>query len=164
MAQTTSEDGIVTRETRADCSHKATHHFDSSTGGSIQHRIPSSRWATSDSMDVKTPKNAESRDSNRVRGSDIARKTHSHSKSMKMTKNDGALLQRRKCDGYFRDQSVFGDGISIEDTMSVMVKYKNRLQWPTRSMHSSMGRVQDRIQRNGEDSIQRRRTRIPDLV
>lgn len=29
-------------------------------------------------------------------------------------------------DGYIRDQSVFGDGISIEDTMSVMVRYKNR--------------------------------------
>jgi predicted dehydrogenase len=29
-------------------------------------------------------------------------------------------------DGYYRDQSVFGDGISIEDTMSVMVKYENK--------------------------------------
>jgi len=29
-------------------------------------------------------------------------------------------------DGYRRDQSVFGDGISIEDTMGVMVRYKNK--------------------------------------
>lgn len=29
-------------------------------------------------------------------------------------------------DGYRRDQSVFGDGISIEDTMSVTVRYRNR--------------------------------------
>lgn len=29
-------------------------------------------------------------------------------------------------DGYQRDQNVFGDNISIEDTMSVMVKYKNK--------------------------------------
>lgn len=29
-------------------------------------------------------------------------------------------------DGYLRDQSVFGDNISIEDTMTVMVKYKNK--------------------------------------
>ncbi|WP_059054042.1 Gfo/Idh/MocA family protein [Paenibacillus senegalimassiliensis] len=29
-------------------------------------------------------------------------------------------------DGYQRDQSVFGDGISIEDTMGVMVRYKNK--------------------------------------
>jgi predicted dehydrogenase len=28
-------------------------------------------------------------------------------------------------DGYLRDQSVFGNGISIEDTMGVMVRYKN---------------------------------------
>lgn len=28
-------------------------------------------------------------------------------------------------DGYQRDQSVFGDGISIEDTMGVIVRYKN---------------------------------------
>ena len=30
-----------------------------------------------------------------------------------------------KEDGYLRDQSVFGDGISIEDTMGVLVRYKN---------------------------------------
>lgn len=29
-------------------------------------------------------------------------------------------------DGYQRDQSVFGDGINIEDTMGVLVKYKNK--------------------------------------
>ncbi len=28
-------------------------------------------------------------------------------------------------DGYLRDQSVFGDGISIEDTMGVLVRYQN---------------------------------------
>ena len=30
-------------------------------------------------------------------------------------------LDAEKEDGYFRDQSVFGDGINIEDTMGVMV-------------------------------------------
>ena len=30
-------------------------------------------------------------------------------------------------DGYFRDQSVFGDGISIEDNMAVMVRYENNV-------------------------------------
>lgn len=29
-------------------------------------------------------------------------------------------------DGYQRDQSVFGDGINIEDTMGVIVRYKNK--------------------------------------
>jgi len=28
-------------------------------------------------------------------------------------------------DGYYRDQSVFGDGISIEDTMNLLVRYRN---------------------------------------
>ncbi len=31
-------------------------------------------------------------------------------------------------DNYFRDQSVFSDGITIEDTMSVLVKYQNQVQ------------------------------------
>ena len=34
-------------------------------------------------------------------------------------------LNAEKDDGYIRDQSVFGDGISIEDTMNVLVKYNN---------------------------------------
>jgi predicted dehydrogenase len=35
-------------------------------------------------------------------------------------------LEAEEHDGYLRDQNVFGDGISIEDTMAVMVKYSNR--------------------------------------
>ena len=35
-------------------------------------------------------------------------------------------LDAEKEDGYYRDQSVFGDGISIEDTMAVMVRYANK--------------------------------------
>jgi len=35
-------------------------------------------------------------------------------------------LQAEHEDGYIRDQSVFGHNISIEDTMSVMVRYGNR--------------------------------------
>ncbi|MBT2288695.1 Gfo/Idh/MocA family oxidoreductase [Paenibacillus albidus] len=35
-------------------------------------------------------------------------------------------LEAEAEDGYLRDQSVFGDNISIEDTMGVMVKYKNK--------------------------------------
>ncbi|NLF02524.1 MAG: Gfo/Idh/MocA family oxidoreductase [Anaerolineales bacterium] len=30
-------------------------------------------------------------------------------------------------DGYFRDQSVFGDGISIEDTMGLLVRYQSNV-------------------------------------
>lgn len=38
----------------------------------------------------------------------------------------GLYLNAEHEDGYYRDQSVFGDGISIEDTMGVMVRYKNK--------------------------------------
>ena len=44
--------------------------------------------------------------------------------------DDGGDLQNlyldaETADGYLRDQNVFGDGISIEDTMSVMVGYRS---------------------------------------
>jgi predicted dehydrogenase len=38
----------------------------------------------------------------------------------------GMYLDAEAEDGYQRDQSVFGDGINIEDTMGVMVRYKNK--------------------------------------
>jgi predicted dehydrogenase len=46
---------------------------------------------------------------------------------------DGGELQKLYLDaevedGYIRDQNVFGDGISIEDTMNVLVRYKNGAQ------------------------------------
>lgn len=37
-------------------------------------------------------------------------------------------LEAEGDDGYIRDQSVFGDGISIEDTMNVLVKYESGAQ------------------------------------
>ena len=48
--------------------------------------------------------------------------------ALDMSGNDnmkGLYLNAEHEDGYLRDQSVFGDGISIEDTMGVMVRYKN---------------------------------------
>lgn len=46
---------------------------------------------------------------------------------------DGGTLQKlyleaESEDGYLRDQNVFGDGISIEDTMNVLVRYRNGAQ------------------------------------
>jgi predicted dehydrogenase len=35
-------------------------------------------------------------------------------------------LENEEYDGYLRDQSVFGDGISIEDTMAVVVRYNTK--------------------------------------
>ena len=41
---------------------------------------------------------------------------------------ENLYLNAEKDDGYLRDQSVFGDNISIEDTMNVLVRYKNGAQ------------------------------------
>jgi Predicted dehydrogenases and related proteins len=38
----------------------------------------------------------------------------------------GLYWDAEKEDGYQRDQNVFGDGISIEDTMNVIVRYSNK--------------------------------------
>jgi predicted dehydrogenase len=46
--------------------------------------------------------------------------------ALDLAKNDGLremYLEAEREDGYRRDQSVFGDGISIEDDMAVLVKY-----------------------------------------
>lgn len=53
-----------------------------------------------------------------------------------------------KHDGYLRDQSVFGDGISIEDTMAVMVKY-NTGAFLTYSLNAYMPWEGFRIALNG---------------
>jgi len=41
---------------------------------------------------------------------------------------EGLYYNAEKCDHYLRDQNVFGDGISIEDTMNVLVRYRNGAQ------------------------------------
>lgn len=38
---------------------------------------------------------------------------------------EGLYYNAEKEDSYWRDQNVFGDGINIEDTMNVLVRYKN---------------------------------------
>ncbi len=41
---------------------------------------------------------------------------------------ENLYFKAEKVDGYLRDQNVFGDGISIEDTMNLAVRYKNGAQ------------------------------------
>lgn len=57
-------------------------------------------------------------------------------------------LEAEKDDGYIRDQSVFGDGISIEDTMGVMVRYENNAIM-TYSLNAYMPWEGFRVQFNG---------------
>ncbi len=57
-------------------------------------------------------------------------------------------LEAEVDDGYFRDQSVFGDGISIEDAMAVMVRYKNQA-FMTYSLNAYMPWEGFRVALNG---------------
>jgi len=41
---------------------------------------------------------------------------------------EGLYLEPSKEDAYWRDQNVFGDGISIEDTMNLVVRYRSGAQ------------------------------------
>lgn len=106
--------------------HKSTHHFDLVNFwlGSQ----PSTVFAMGGLM-FYGRENAENRGVTkfyqRAHGSELAKddpfaidmESNEHLKSL--------YLDAEKDDGYQRDQSVFGDGINIEDTMGVMVRYKS---------------------------------------
>lgn len=107
--------------------HKATHHFDLVNFwlGST----PKTVFAMGDLM-FYGKSNAEKRGMTdfyyRATGNKNARKDPF---ALDMGSNPslkGIYLDAEKEDGYLRDQSVFGDGISIEDTMGVMVRYENK--------------------------------------
>ncbi|MEW9698376.1 Gfo/Idh/MocA family oxidoreductase [Paenibacillus sp. SI8] len=80
--------------------------------------------------------------------------------ALHLDKNDhlkGLYLDAEHEDGYQRDQSVFGDGINIEDTMGVMVRYKNKailtyslnayMPWEGFNVHmnGSKGRIEMKV-------------------
>jgi predicted dehydrogenase len=106
--------------------HKSTHHFDL-VNFWLQTR-PLSVYAQGD-LKFYGKENAEKRGVtelyNRARGSEVAKRDPFalHLETIPTLK---ALYQDAEHeDGYYRDQSVFGDGISIEDTMNVLVRYRN---------------------------------------
>ena len=106
--------------------HKSTHHFDLINFW-LQTR-PATVYAQGD-LKFYGRENAESRGVDkfytRANGSEVAQgdpfalhlKDHEQLKAL--------YLDAEHEDAYYRDQSVFGDGISIEDTMNVLVRYKN---------------------------------------
>ncbi|ETS75217.1 hypothetical protein PFICI_13701 [Pestalotiopsis fici W106-1] len=106
--------------------HKSTHHFDL-VNFWLQTR-PQTVYAQGD-LKFYGRENAEARGVRdfytRAHGSDVARRDpfalhledHAQLKAM--------YLDAEHEDAYYRDQSVFGDGISIEDTMNLLVRYKN---------------------------------------
>ena len=108
--------------------HKATHHFDLVNWW--LDAAPELVYAQGD-LRFYGRENAEERGVevfyNRSRYSDAAA---ADPFALKVRDGDkrmhGLYYDAEAEDGYYRDQSVFGDGISIEDTMSVMVRYTNR--------------------------------------
>lgn len=109
--------------------HKATHHFDL-----VNWWLDSSPQLVFalGSLAFYGRANAESRGITKFydRGTD-----HPNAKSdpfaLSLTDKDalqGLYLDAAHEDGYRRDQSVFSDGISIEDTMNVLVRYRNGAQ------------------------------------
>ena len=109
--------------------HKATHHFDLVNGWIDSE--PVTVFAMGD-LKFYGKINAEKRGItefySRARGSEVAAKDPF---ALKVNEKDEALMglyyNAESEDGYYRDQSVFGDGISIEDNMGVMVRYKNNV-------------------------------------
>ncbi|NLB82104.1 MAG: Gfo/Idh/MocA family oxidoreductase [Clostridiaceae bacterium] len=106
--------------------HKSTHHFD--LVNFWLGTQPKTVYALGDLMfygRANAEKRGVTKFYNRAYGSENAKgdpfALHMEdSETMK-----GIYLDAEKEDGYIRDQSVFGDGISIEDVMGVLVKYKN---------------------------------------
>jgi len=106
--------------------HKSTHHFD--LVNFWLGTVPKTVFAQGDLM-FYGRENAEERGITkfyaRAHGSENA---IGDPFALKMEGNEqleNLYLNAEKDDGYIRDQSVFGDGISIEDTMGVLVRYKN---------------------------------------
>ncbi|KAL4874901.1 hypothetical protein BJY04DRAFT_233242 [Aspergillus karnatakaensis] len=106
--------------------HKSTHHFD------LVNFWLRSRPETVVAMgDLKFygRENAERRGETkfytRAHGSENAREDHF---ALHLEQNEqlkAMYLDAEHEDAYYRDQSVFSDGISIEDTMGVMVRYRS---------------------------------------
>ncbi|KAL2177334.1 uncharacterized protein P884DRAFT_259562 [Thermothelomyces heterothallicus CBS 202.75] len=106
--------------------HKSTHHFDL-VNFWLRTR-PLSVYAQGD-LRFYGRENAEARGVTRfygrARGSDAARDDPFALHLDRVPALKELYWDAEHEDGYYRDQSVFGDGISIEDTMSVLVRYRS---------------------------------------
>lgn len=109
--------------------HKATHHFD--LVNFWLNTKPKQVFAYGDLM-FYGRENAENRGIDkfyyRAHGSENAKDDPFALKMEGNSVMEGLYLNAEKADGYLRDQSVFGDGISIEDVMNVLVKYESGAQ------------------------------------
>lgn len=106
--------------------HKSTHHFDL-VNFWLQTR-PQTVYAQGD-LKFYGRENAEQRGITqfytRSHGSKVAESDPFALHMDKIPNLQAMYLDAEHEDAYYRDQSVFSDGISIEDTMNLLVKYKN---------------------------------------
>ena len=106
--------------------HKATHHFD--LVNFWLGTEPKTVFAFGD-LNFYGKQNAEKRGVKnfyyRCHGSEAAKGDHFAIDIENNPVLKGLYLDAEADSGYIRDRSVFGDDISIEDTMAVLVRYKN---------------------------------------
>lgn len=106
--------------------HKSTHHFD--LVNFWLGTQPDTVFAMGD-LNFYGRTNAERRGVKefyyRSHGSEIAKKCPFYLNMEAIPQIKALYLDAEHEDGYLRDKSVFSDEISIEDTMGVMVRYKN---------------------------------------
>jgi predicted dehydrogenase len=106
--------------------HKSTHHFDL-VNFWLQTR-PQTVYAQGD-LKFYGRGNAEKRGVtsfySRSYGNDVAKEDPFAIHLEGNPKLKALYLDAEHEDGYHRDQSVFGDGINIEDTMNVLIRYKS---------------------------------------
>ncbi|KAK3385936.1 hypothetical protein B0H63DRAFT_189597 [Podospora didyma] len=106
--------------------HKSTHHFDL-VNFWLQTR-PLSVYAQGD-LKFYGRENAEKRGVtkfySRAHGSEAAKDDPFALHLDTIPALKAMYLDAEHEDGYYRDQSVFGDGINIEDTMNLLVRYRN---------------------------------------
>ena len=104
--------------------HKATHHFDLVNFWLGAH--PTQVFSFGDLM-FYGRENAENRGITkfyyRAKDNEFAKEDPFALKIKEGSAMLSVYFDAEKDDGYLRDQSVFGDGISIEDVMNVLVKY-----------------------------------------
>jgi len=104
--------------------HKSTHHFD--LVNFWLGAKPKTVFAFGDLMFYgreNAEKRGETKFYSRAFGSENAKGDHFALHLDQNEKLKAMYLDAEHEDGYYRDQSVFGDGISIEDTMAVTVRY-----------------------------------------
>jgi predicted dehydrogenase len=104
--------------------HKATHHFDLVNFWLASH--PTLVFALG-ALNYYGRANAEARGMtqfySRAHGSPAAEDDPFALHLDRFPELEALYLNAEHEDGYYRDQSVFGDGISIEDTMALLVRY-----------------------------------------